>query len=428
AGIRWSGAVPAAAPQLLDRGSITIEQSALKQYGGVVFGFSGGLIFLVAGLLFGGESLLALVGFCFFGVFMLLGGVVSLRRGGDLRLIEVGPDGLWLPEMGRLGWPEIRVVRLEVMRGVGSGDRLVPYRRLGVEPMDPEIRPSIATSIGWRMLDGYSRMLKSLAPGSRVGRQDRSPFGFGEPEASRAQVDAVLAVLRRYAEVVDAAEERARQHAPRWALRSDEGAANPVDLRTVDAALAPGTRPEAAGGSLVAVASARPPAATFRTPPLSVGAVWRWALAIVPVVSFGLVALSVHGATDVGVVALVLLGVAAILLGPQVVRFGPRWLERLRRSRLPPEERTVLRVGPDGIWLPGMGDVPWDRVATVTAKVAGQSPLGIAGQIPRWALFVEPEPEGGAAGRWVVYADQLDAPFDDVVDLVRYYHPVVEVG
>lgn len=429
AGIHWSDEAAAATSLAVDRGSITIEQSAIKQYAGVIFGFSGGLVFLVAGLAFGGEALWALAGFWFFGIVMILGGVVSLRRGSDLRLIEVGPDGMWLPDMGRLGWSDIREVRLEVLRGVGGGDRIVPYRRLGVEPMDPEVRPSGAMRLSWGLFDGYSRFLKAMAPGVRFGGEDRAPFGFGEPEASRAQLDAVIAVVGRYVEIADADAERARARAPRWAAQSEARmVARPVNLGAIDARLAPGAAPVAAPAvasvgptSFVPVASVRPPEATFRTPPLSPGMIWRWVLAVVPLVTFGLFALS---AAEFRAVVVIMLSVAVIIVGPQVVRFGPRALETLRRSWLPAEERTVLRVGPDGIWLPGLGTLAWDRVRAIRARVAGAMPVGVTGQIPRWGLFVEPEPGAAPAGEWAVYADQLDTSFDDVVDLVRYYHAV----
>jgi hypothetical protein len=42
-----------------------------------------------------------------------------------------------------------------------------------------------------------------------------------------------------------------------------------------------------------------------------------------------------------------------------------------------------------------------------------------------WRIVVEPVVEGG---RLAVRSEDLDAPFDDVIDLVRYCHPVVETG
>jgi hypothetical protein len=429
AGIHWSDQASREPPAVVDRGSITIEQSAFRQYGGIVFGFSGSIIFLLVGLVFASQAPIALIGFWFFAIVMFLGAVVYARRGSDRRLIEVGPDGIWLPEMGLLAWTEIREVRLETIRAVGEGDRVVLRRRLGVEPDDPERRPSVTMRIGWGLFDAYSRFVKSMAPGMRFGGEDRAPFGFGEPEATPAQVDDALAVVRGYVDVVDADEERARERAPRWAARGAEMSAGTTDLRALDAHIgADAATPMPVTASFVPVAPQRAPSGTFRTPPLSAAASWGWLLGAIP--SLGFLAY-IFGAVEghlQGFNLIVFLLVAAGFLGPIAVRFVPRTLEALRRSRLSDAERTVLQVGPDGIWLPGMGTVAWEAVRSVRTRVSGTTLVGITGRIPRWGLYVQADPGREGRGASAVFADQLDAPFDDVVDLIRHYHRVEEAG
>jgi hypothetical protein len=426
-GIRWSDeAPPATRAPGTDAGSVTIEQSSLQQYGGLAFGLGGGLVFLGVAIAWGGQEPMALVGFGFFGVLLLVGSVVALRRGTDRRLIEVGPEGIWLPEMGRLAWPAIREVRLEIVRGVGGGgEAIVPYRRLGVVPLDPDLKPSTAMRLGWGMVQGYARFLKGLAPGLRFGNDDLAPFGLGEPEAKSRQIDEALAVVGRYVPIVDAADERAKARAPRWTSRADHDRPSPIDVGVIDAHLG---APTVAPGSeaFVAPRPQAPPAAVFRTPPLSPKRVGGWFLSISPIV--GLIAVAVAASGGFGSFTPVLLLAAGLFVAPIAVRLAPRVLETIRRSLMSEADRTILRIGPEGIWMRGMGSVPWDRVGTVRAEVQGTSPVGLGGEIPRWGLFVQPDARSGAGGGWAVYADQLDASFDDVVDLVRFYHPVEETG
>lgn len=57
--------------------------------------------------------------------------------------IVVGPEGLWVQDVGRIRWDQVASIRLEAHKGVGGADadRLVRYRRLGIVPSDPALLP-----------------------------------------------------------------------------------------------------------------------------------------------------------------------------------------------------------------------------------------------------------------------------------------------
>ena len=87
---------------------------------------------------------------------------------------------------------------------------------------------------------------------------------------------------------------------------------------------------------------------------------------------------------------------------------------------------TGSAVGPDGIWTPTMAQrLGWADVAEVRTERAGFIRSG-AGQVEAWQLVVVPAAHAPGAGPASVRSDDHDAPFDDVLDLLRYYHPVVE--
>ena len=82
----------------------------------------------------------------FFGIYLVLGGVVAVRRGLDPTAIEVGADGVWLPGLGLRPWSEFSDVRLETYRGPAGGSgrrrgvtRVATYQRLGFVPRDPAL-------------------------------------------------------------------------------------------------------------------------------------------------------------------------------------------------------------------------------------------------------------------------------------------------
>ncbi|HET9682384.1 MAG TPA: hypothetical protein VFP19_10125 [Candidatus Limnocylindrales bacterium] len=436
AGIRWSDEATAteaarAATAADDRGSFTVEQSALRQWGGIAFALVGGLVFLGLAALSASMGPVAIVGFGFFGLLGLASAIGALARGTDSRLLVVGPDGLWLPGMGFLAWAEIAEVRLENLRGLANSDTGATrsYRRIGVLPRDPDRKPDVATRGAWLLADGYFRLVRRMAPGVRIGGDDLAPFALNEMETSAADFDEALAVVRRYVEVVDSAARRARERAPRWAAHdagASVGTAAPAaDLHAIDAHLADGPPTVGAGAvapAFVPIASARPPSATFLAARPTPASIVRLVLTLAPPLAFLFTAWDLGALRNVSPLAILLIG--AVLLIPFVRAGIPEARRLARQLRAPGPPTVVLRVGPDGIWLPGTATLPWVDVEVIRTETCGYLPNNGEARIPRWRLVVVPAARSGRSGEFGVLSDALDVPFDDVLDLVRYYHPV----
>jgi hypothetical protein len=118
-------------------------------------------------------------------------------------------------------------------------------------------------------------------------------------------------------------------------------------------------------------------------------------------------------------------------------------------------DQDSLAVGPQGIWLPDMGRLPWDRVTEVRLRpIATSSDDDDHDPASRWRISVLPSDRSelderrwslrtrdqlrAAIGRLVPFlrswtlptgfsvdSDRLDAPIDVVVDLIGLYHPIV---
>lgn len=408
---------------------------------------------------------IGVVMFGFFGVIMALGSFTTLRSGVRSTVFEVTPDGIWTSASGRLGWHEIAEVRLESMRGIGGGDSMATtrYRRVGVVPRDASLADDQhAQRAATVLVNAYLDFVRRLAPESRLAPIEMAPFGVTDSEI-REPIDAVVAAVRRYATVVDADERRARERAPIWAARAREGLATPpitdAEIRAIDARLEPGAAPATAVSAPASLAPAAPLASASlvpRTDPISAGPPPRAtfvrpggglspllsAIAPVVVVAVGAVAgvqmLSDERTGPISWIAIPLIGILTLLTVSRLVRIV--W--RIRRSSGP---RETLEVGPDGIWVPGLaGPLPWTSVATIWTERASSSAFG-QGQVEAWRIVVEAAgtaaagtPGAGAAvagppaaaqgGQLAVRSDDLDAPFDDVLDLIRYYHSVIEGG
>lgn len=384
-----------------DAGRVTFDRTlsagplgaVLAAIGAVAF--LGGAIWTFVGTPFPWNLLAAGI-FGFFGVLMGLGAITGLARRSDSRAVEVSAEGLWLPEMGSLRWAEIAEVRIEAMRGIGSSDAPVTtrIRRLGVVPRDPMRRAAPATTTGWRMAMAYYGFVKRIAPELRLGIDDPAPFGVAENEMA-GTFDELVAAVRAHADVIDAEERRARQHAPRWGGDGSEG-----------------------GGGAHATFGL-PPTRTLDVVFMLIPVVGPLAI-VVPV----LVPMIVQGGPQALVSGAVLMFV--------VLGFGVPGLRSLsgivRRYLARREGADRLRVGPEGIWLKDLGDVRWAQVAEVrTARGGWVRRIGTP-SVERWVLEVSTAPDVGPVRIGRLASDELDASFDDVLDVVRLYHPVVETG
>jgi hypothetical protein len=147
---------------------------------------------------------LFVIGFGFFGVLLLSGVPSSIRRGLRPAVLEVGPDGIWTPEMGRLGWVEVAQVRLESVGGFSGDDPgggTTTYHRLGVVPVDPARAAAVRRSPAWSLTQGFFNFVRRLRPGADVPDPDEiAPFGVYDYDLG-GSLDAAAAAVRLYREV-----------------------------------------------------------------------------------------------------------------------------------------------------------------------------------------------------------------------------------
>jgi hypothetical protein len=178
--------------------------------GGGALAFLGASAFLLT-VAVGAQSLfdslpllLMVVVFGFFGLLMAAGAIAALRGARTRTAIAVGPDGIWLPQLGHLGWSDVAEVRLESFAGPAGGDDAAPrtatYRRLGIVPKDPTLaaRRTASERLGWGLASAYYRF---AAP--RIGRRpiDFAPFGVSDDDLA-APLDVLVETIRPYHAVV----------------------------------------------------------------------------------------------------------------------------------------------------------------------------------------------------------------------------------
>ena len=147
---------------------------------------------------------LFILGFGFFGVLLLTGVPSSIRRGVRAAVLEVGPGGMWTPEMGRLGWFEIGQVRLESVRGFSGDDEgggTTTYQRLGFVPVDPARAAAVRRSPAWGLTRGFFNLVRRIRPGTDVPDLDQiAPFGVYDYDLG-GSLEAAVAAVRLYREV-----------------------------------------------------------------------------------------------------------------------------------------------------------------------------------------------------------------------------------
>ncbi len=409
------------------RGSLVLEQSGLQQFGGAALAAFGATIF-IGFALFMGEPLYLLV-FGFFGLVMAAGAISAFRRGTNRTLIEVDAGGLWLPGMGRLAWSAIEEVRLEEVRGISDGELTATtgYRRLGVVPTDPRLRPDLATRSAVALVRGFAAFVTREEPNLRLWGHDLAPFGLSESETTPSEFDAAVAVVGRYMPVVDAAARRARERAPaRWAANV-EPSLTPAALAAIDARLAPDAVSQRVGGPgaeapLAPASLRREPSATFVAQTFAKPSLPGAAAFLIGPLVFvvGFATFVPGGLANLEPGYLVFLGLAVVI--PALLGVVPR-LRRVLQAR---PGTTLMRLGPEGVWLPDMGQLSWDQVAIVRTERAGSARVSSGDFAERWRLVVVPALGTGRGRPFGITSDLLDAPFEDVLDLVRYYHPVEE--
>jgi hypothetical protein len=404
--------------------------------------FLGMAVLLGLGIM-GGDPMIRLfgaVGFGFFGLLLGSGSIAALARASDTRLIEVGREGIWLPGMGRLPWSEVAEVRLETTRGAGGSEAPVTarFRRLGVVPHDPAIRPEAASRLAALLTGGYDAFLRRVAPDLRVGGETPAPFGVMEAEIPD-RFEELLAEVRRQVPVVDAIERRARERTPRWAASPivDLAGSERTDITTLDAAIG-GPSPRSTSstvpvagsarslGSVIEAVTASPgsPSATFSLPAVrlldlifAVGPL----VSLIPAIALLLPQIQTGGLTSV--VWLVIFGILVAAVFVPWLREVLRLIARLRQGR---EGIERLRIGPEGVWLAGADTRAWDAIREVRTERAGLIRRFGTRTIERWRLVFVPRGSGRTDATPAITSDQLDAPFDEVLDLIRHYHKVVE--
>ncbi|HET9435313.1 MAG TPA: hypothetical protein VFO50_00515, partial [Candidatus Limnocylindrales bacterium] len=160
----------------------------------VMFGQAGSdVTFAVGALVFG-----------FFGLLMAAGALVTVRRGVRSTVLEVGPSGIWLPEMGRLAWDAIRVVRVEDTLGAGgTARRAQGYARLGIHPRDPALAARAPGGLARGMTGAFFGFIRLARPSVRTPDiAALAPFGIAAYELEQP-LDAAVSLVGRWVPVLD---------------------------------------------------------------------------------------------------------------------------------------------------------------------------------------------------------------------------------
>jgi hypothetical protein len=352
-------------------------------------------------LFFGGLA-------AFLGSLFLLIGVNQVSKGLGRRMLEVGPDGIWLRGLGRLPWSDVGEVRLEEAHrvpavavagaeadgrrtGEGTVTRVVDptYTRVGIVPGDPEL----ASRDPWGLLGTVTAAMRGAVASMRPAADGPdpvapAPYGIASYEIEQP-LEQVVASLRRFipTESIAAA-----------------GATVPA-VRGASLTLAPSFVPVAPGGPSV------PAVARYRQRR-------GWLL--------GGTRVQVDGG-----------GIGAALATAAIGTI----VDAVRDHEPGPD---VLSVGPDGLSIPGVVDLPWDGIDAIDVeeRTMNEAPDNILRVVPgdRGLIETRQPPRASAwkvgrlGGSWlsggspayVIHLNAIDAPADDVLDVIAQYHVVDE--
>ena len=183
----------------------TVQETLISVIGGALFLLAAYLLATQGFLFVPGDSSGSTVGvrvigpliFGFFGLLMALGALVGVRRLLQRRVLEVGPDGLWSPAVGRLQWSDIAQIRHEV-HGTPAGRRggSVLVQRLGIVPVGAaRIHPAPAERVVQLLSRGY------MATVGRAGRDSTGAGNLARFGIKAAEIDApFVEVLARVGE------------------------------------------------------------------------------------------------------------------------------------------------------------------------------------------------------------------------------------
>lgn len=204
----------------------------------------GGIAFIGGSFMWLAAGPVALVGtpmFLFFGILMLRGAAITVRRGVRRAIAEVGPDGIWTPELPRrLAWNEIERVEAEIARGSG-GDGLATHKRLGIWPRSRELAERAPGRGATAMVRQFVGLVNATSPQARVSDPAQmAPFGISAFEIEQ-DFPEVLRSVGRYATVVGA----------------PETAGEPIEWRMVPPAPPPDGLLGAVAGEVARVAGSR---------------------------------------------------------------------------------------------------------------------------------------------------------------------------
>jgi hypothetical protein len=432
----------------------------------------GGIGFLVAAVI----SLPTIIGpimFGFFGILMLRGAAVTIRRGIGTTIATVGPDGIWTPELGQLGWSEIAELRVEDFRGIGGSNNnaVVGYERLGIVPRSHELAERAPGRGAMSMARGFMSFVNTVRPGTALSDPSKlAPYGIQASELEQPFADVVRSV-QRFAPVAGA--EAALGDGTR--IVEDAGPAEAAIASAISVPAAPSlfeaagvAAPSFAGASVLsgtpfvpvepAPAAPPPESRTFLRSGGPIGtfgmigevasSMWWLAFPVVFLVLF--IGVSVTSSTPLTPMFLVALPFLLIPLG--FAAYGiSLFLAMPARWRIRSGDPQVLTVDGDGIDLRGMGRLRWAEIEDVRV-VDSNRPTGEGSpNIPRleivprdrsrfasrpvwdrrrdaWRSFLRRlKPFGDRSPvepRYGIDFDQLEANPNDVIDLIARYRVV----